>query len=63
MRNLSLGIPLYATDLTACIRCARPVSLRLSWKTLDGGRICLDCVTEQVEANRLATLTDRNVPF
>ncbi|WP_327581639.1 hypothetical protein OHA25_37455 [Nonomuraea sp. NBC_00507] len=38
-------------------------TLEHSWPTTDGGRICLGCVCEQVEAYRLATVADREIPF
>ncbi|MGP3961690.1 hypothetical protein ACTWPT_37405 [Nonomuraea sp. 3N208] len=61
--TLKLGLPLYRTDITACTRCANEVTLEHSWPTSDGGRICLGRVGEQVEAYRLATVADREIPF
>ncbi|MEV0237828.1 hypothetical protein [Nonomuraea sp. NPDC050786] len=61
--SLTLDLPLYRTDVTACSRCAKAVTFEHSWKTLDGGRICAGCVGEQVEAYRLTTVADREIPF
>ncbi|HEX4815364.1 MAG TPA: hypothetical protein VFV66_21690 [Nonomuraea sp.] len=60
--NLRLDVTLYRTDLTACSRCATTVTLQHSWPTLGGGRICLGCVSEQVEAHRLAAAADQQPP-
>ncbi|GAA1662443.1 hypothetical protein GCM10009733_070090 [Nonomuraea maheshkhaliensis] len=59
MKRLTLGIRLYATDLTACIRCGDAIRLRDSWPLNGGGRICPKCVSEAVEAHRLAEAADR----
>lgn len=59
--RLSLDIPLYVTDITACTRCGNEVTLQHSWRTLDGGRICGACVAEAVEAHREHTVADRDV--
>jgi hypothetical protein len=61
--SLTLDLPLYRTDLTACTRCTNPVILQHSWPTAGGGRICTECVAEAVEAHRLATVADRDIPF
>ncbi|GAA3168544.1 hypothetical protein [Nonomuraea salmonea] len=62
MQHLNLDIQPYATDLTACSRCGEPVLLGDSWPLVGGGRICPTCVTEAVEAHRLATVTDHEDP-
>ncbi|MEV0150044.1 MULTISPECIES: hypothetical protein [unclassified Nonomuraea] len=61
--NLALDVRPSPTDLTACSRCADPVTLQHSWKVNGGGRICMGCVTEAVEAYQLAAAADRELPF
>ncbi|GGO81266.1 hypothetical protein [Nonomuraea cavernae] len=61
--SLTLDTPLYRTDITACTRCGDEVSFEHSYRTLDGGRICLGCVSEAVEAYRESTVADRDIPF
>lgn len=61
--RLSLDLPLCATDITACTRCGNEVTFQHSWETLDGGRICLGCVCEAVEAYRQSTVADREIPY
>lgn len=62
MKRLSLGVRLYATDLTACFRCGNSVRLQDSWPLHGGGRICPDCVAEAVEAHRLTEATNHATP-
>ncbi|GAA4979164.1 recombinational DNA repair protein (RecF pathway) [Nonomuraea thailandensis] len=62
MKRLTLGIPPYATDVTACSRCGNPVLLQDSWPLHGGGRICPDCVAEAVQAHQLTAATHRDLP-
>ncbi|GAA2669887.1 hypothetical protein [Nonomuraea recticatena] len=61
--NLTLDIPLYATDLTACIRCGTGSTLADMVTTTDHKRICLACVGQAVEQHRLNSATDLQPVF
>jgi hypothetical protein len=43
-----------ATDLTACARCAAPVTFGESLPAEAGGRICAPCIDRLVEESLLA---------
>ncbi|GIH68366.1 MULTISPECIES: hypothetical protein [Sphaerimonospora] len=59
--TLILDLPLYSTDLTACGRCGETAQLEQMFRCSGRTWICLGCITEAVEAHRLAVVAGRQV--
>ncbi|MFD8564858.1 hypothetical protein ACFV1N_46975 [Streptosporangium canum] len=60
--NLTLDLAPYVTDITACQRCRRTVTLGDTVRCTDGFRVCFECVLEAVEEHHLAAVADRYLP-
>lgn len=59
--TLTLDTPLGPADLSTCGRCGQTTEIKQLFRCTDRSWICHDCITEAVETQRLATVTDRKV--
>ncbi len=59
--TLTFDTPLGLTDLSACGRCGQTTQIEQLFRCTDRSWVCQDCISEAIEAHRLATVTGRKV--